>query len=779
VQTAVQAILESWRFPPLATTATLITSLVYARGFRILHRQMPMRFPLWRLAAFISGMALMLIAVASPLDALAYLLLQVHMTQHLLLMLVAPPMILLGAPAVPLLRGLPLTIARDGIGPFLRWRAFQRFWRWLTYPATTLLLFAVATWSWHVPILYELALRSSGWHAAEHLCFFGSAMLFWYPVVQPWPSRPAWPRWAMAPYLLFGEIQNMVLSAVLTFSDRVIYPSYGVVPRLDGITALGDQIAAGAIMWVPGSLFFLVPAVAIILTQLAPARMQGAPESRRFTLPLRRGVRVAQWDFLRLPIARSVLIRPLFRRMVQAVLFTAAVAVILDGLFGPNFSPLNLAGPLPWIYWRAFLVIGLLAAGNLFCFSCPFTFARDLARRVVQIDLSWPHWLRTKWIAVVLLCAFLYSYEAFDLWSNPRSTALIIISYFALAVIVDVIFSGAAFCKYVCPIGQYQFVQSWLSPLTLRPREVVECTRCKTHDCLRGNQNHRGCELGLFMPRKAGNFECTLCLDCVRACPHDNIGLFAAPPGTVLIKHEIEAPSVMRAARSDLVALASIAIFGAFAAAAAMIAPVHRFEAVVDGRLNLPFMRPAVLAFFAVSLLAAPFAAVTMGAALNRFWAQGSNVAAPSSRRFVYALLPLGLSMWAAHFLFHLFTGLGAAYPLIARVARIDGPGWPPASGWTESVVDPLNLSFALLDVGLLMALYFIWRVAKEHIRPVRAAVGIAVPWVTVALILYLTGIWTMLQPMPMRDMIQRTPADSTRMEMTTGPNTSDQVRVR
>ncbi len=138
------------------------------------------------------------------------------------------------------------------------------------------------------PALYELALRSPAWHQVEHACFFVTSLIFWWPVVQPWPSKAQWPRWAMVPYLLIADLQNTALSAILVFSDRVLYPSYSAVPRLFGFSALEDQIAAGAIMWVVGSLAFIVPAIVIAVQCLSrkPSRESITPVRRRETTSL-------------------------------------------------------------------------------------------------------------------------------------------------------------------------------------------------------------------------------------------------------------------------------------------------------------------------------------------------------------------------------------------------------------------------------------------------------------------------------------------------------------
>ena len=279
----VQSALDSWT-PPVPTIATLlVTAAIYARGFHRLHRQMPERFPTWRLAMFMSGIAAVFIAIASPLEALDDLLLQLHMTQHLLLMIVAPPALLAGAPAIALVRGLPPRIAKAIVGPILRSDVMRRIFTWLTDPLVCWLAFVTATWGWHLPATFQLALRSDGWHVVEHACFFTTALMFWYPVVQPWPSVARWPRWAMLPYLVLADGQNTVLAALFMFSGRVIYPFYAASPRVAGFTPLGDQIVAGAIMWVPGSTFYLVPATLIMFQMLAPqslARSTPLPSSR-------------------------------------------------------------------------------------------------------------------------------------------------------------------------------------------------------------------------------------------------------------------------------------------------------------------------------------------------------------------------------------------------------------------------------------------------------------------------------------------------------------------
>ena len=257
----------------------LVAGATYARGWRVLSRRMPQRFGEGRLVAFLGGLGVIAFALASPLDGLAGQRLSAHMTQHQLLMMVAPPLLWLGAPVAPMLLGLPRCFRRRVAGGMAS-GIVRSTAHVIAHPAVGWLSFTVAFWAWHAPRLYELALRSHAFHHLEHACFFASAMLFWRPVILAWPARTTWPRWTMIPCLLLADLQNTILAAILTFSDRVIYPTYATIPLARTISPLDDQSLAGVIMWVPGSLVFLCAAVWLALESMnegVVARTVGAP----------------------------------------------------------------------------------------------------------------------------------------------------------------------------------------------------------------------------------------------------------------------------------------------------------------------------------------------------------------------------------------------------------------------------------------------------------------------------------------------------------------------
>src|SRR5580698_9103141 len=272
-----KAILSSWSIDPGLALALSVCALVYVRGWTILHRLTPALFQSWRLLSFLAGLVTFWLAVNSPLDVLSSLILSAHMVQHILLLMVVPPLLLLGAPVLPLLRGLPRTLARDGIAPFFHWKLLRRLGHILMAPAVSWVLMSTTLCAWHIPAAFELALRSSGWHKVEHACFVSAALLFWWPVVRPFPYRPRWPLWSIPFYLLGADLVNTALSASLTFSDHVLYPTYAHVPQLFAATALSDQATAGVIMWVPGSLAFMIPAVALAIRFLSPSSSMVRP----------------------------------------------------------------------------------------------------------------------------------------------------------------------------------------------------------------------------------------------------------------------------------------------------------------------------------------------------------------------------------------------------------------------------------------------------------------------------------------------------------------------
>jgi cytochrome c oxidase assembly factor CtaG len=274
-----QFVLHSWSAPLGVPISLCLAALVYARGWFLLRSAFPGLISGGRLAAFFAGIVCVWAAVGSPLAAFDDVSLTVHMVQHLLLMAVAPPLILLGAPALPMLRGLPQWMARNVVGPFVRWRLVKSLGRFLTNPSICWLAATLALIVWHIPSVFELALRWDWLHEVEHACFLGSGLLFWWPVVQPWPSVPRWPRWSVPLYLFCATLPCDALSGFLAFCDRVVYPSYLSAPRLFELSPLHDQEWAATLMWVSVTIIFLVPAALVTIGILSSPRTHSVEQA--------------------------------------------------------------------------------------------------------------------------------------------------------------------------------------------------------------------------------------------------------------------------------------------------------------------------------------------------------------------------------------------------------------------------------------------------------------------------------------------------------------------
>ena len=267
--TTVADLFTQWDIPWVVTSELMLIALIYTRGWLLIRRTRPAQFPPWRLAAFLGGIVALFVAVASPLDTFSESLLFMHMAQHFVLMSIAPPLIIFGAPVVPMLRGLPRFAIRRLLRPLFVSRLLPRVGAFLTRPRVAWLAMNAAYIGWHIPRAYEFALASENWHNFEHACFFFTNLMFWWPIVEPWPSRPLRSRWVLIPYLMLADVVNTGISAFLCFAGRLLYPSYALVPRPFGFGALQDQVAAGAFMWVCGSMVYLIPGVAIVAQLLS------------------------------------------------------------------------------------------------------------------------------------------------------------------------------------------------------------------------------------------------------------------------------------------------------------------------------------------------------------------------------------------------------------------------------------------------------------------------------------------------------------------------------
>src|SRR5580704_1112272 len=467
-------------------------------------------------------------------------------------------------------------------------------------------------------------------------------------------------------------------------------------------------------------------------------------------------------DLLKVPLIGRLFRWRHARTFLQVPLLIVGIAMIVHGLFGPTLAPKNLATTLSWVHFRGALVLVLLCAGNLFCLACPFMLVRQWARRVFHPRLTWPRKLRNKWLSVGLFALILFVYELFDLWSSPWWTAWLIVAYFAGVLVIDGIFKHAVFCKFVCPIGQFNFVASTLSPLEVKVREQGVCVPCQTKDCIRGRRDpsglvviQRGCELALFQPSKVGNMDCTFCLECIHACPHDNIGILSRLPASELMVDPIRSGIGYFSRRKDLAALAIVFTFGALLNAFGMVSPVYAFESWLGRMLHVNHEAPVLGLIFTFFLIVEPVLLLGLAAWLTRVWARSPRALLPLAVRYTYGLVPLGFGMWLAHYCFHFLTGLYTLIPVsqntIASLGRpfLGEPRWA-LTGLPANVVQVVEIGFLVLGFAGSLVVTYSLAADDSPDKPLRAFL----PWAAVCLLLWCASLWLMFQPMEMRAML-------------------------
>jgi len=263
---------------PLAvgvTVALVLGVALYAQGFFHLVREARETLSPWRPVAFLLGVLLLWVALVSELSSLDSQRLLFHMLQHLVLMNLAAPLLLLGAPFRVFSEAGHGGRLAHALGRLLRSPVAQRLGLGLTHPVVCWLSGTLLVVGWHLPFVLERTLHAASWHAVQHASFLLAGLLFWWPVVLPWPARRRWPRWTLPLYLFLATLPCDALSAFLAFSGRVVYPHYLAQPG-GAAAALADQASAGALMWFFVTLAYLLPAVLITLELLSPSRAAGA-----------------------------------------------------------------------------------------------------------------------------------------------------------------------------------------------------------------------------------------------------------------------------------------------------------------------------------------------------------------------------------------------------------------------------------------------------------------------------------------------------------------------
>lgn len=272
-----------WSIEPGVVVPLIVLGVWYARGAYVMRTRSSHAPRATAIASFAAGWTTLVVALVSPVDAISEQLFSMHMVQHELLMALAAPLLVAARPGPALVWALG-SRSRPGLLRVVRAPLVRRTWRVLTRPFTAWLVQAVVIWLWHVPLLFEAALHSDVIHAVQHLAFLGSAVAFWWSILQ----CPREARGLAIISLFTTAVHTGVLGALMTFARSPWYPAYGAGPEAWGLTLIGDQQLAGLIMWIPASAAYLLAALSTAYRWLRDSEWEVVERERGALAPLGR-----------------------------------------------------------------------------------------------------------------------------------------------------------------------------------------------------------------------------------------------------------------------------------------------------------------------------------------------------------------------------------------------------------------------------------------------------------------------------------------------------------
>lgn len=475
------------------------------------------------------------------------------------------------------------------------------------------------------------------------------------------------------------------------------------------------------------------------------------------------------------------------RLVFQLPLLVLVIIMLIDGFTGRQLAPRNMATTATWLHWRGLVVLALALVGNAFCAACPLMLTRGTSRflrRVMpeRLQFRWPRALHNKYTVTFLMVAFFFSYELFDLWASPWLTAWLIVGYFGSALVIDTFFPAGTFCRYVCPLGNFNFVLSHTSPTQVVALDPNVCASCEHKPCLHGRETYfdeadargdaafiplseitnpngqgffPGCETGLFAPTIQSNMDCTNCFNCVRACPYDNVGLGVRSP----VREPTSDVWLWRGRFTVMLLAVSLAAWGLLNAAA-MVAPFFGFIEQAAAFLNTESEALLFTLLFTLTGLIGFAATTAVGVIAD--WAGGQRTLQPlrSFMRWGYVVVVLGIGFWFAHYLFHFLTGALQIIPVFQNFLQLQGVQITPDWGLAQLVPTRylFTITAAVTSLYSLLAIYVSMRIAlRDYGRR-----GVLAMWPVLLFILAFAvfAVWLLGQPMEMRGTLLQPLAD-------------------
>lgn len=428
-----------------------------------------------------------------------------------------------------------------------------------------------------------------------------------------------------------------------------------------------------------------------------------------------------RFDLLRIGWIKSLLRWRGFQFAIQVPNVIIYLLVIVTGLFGTQDSTTNFATVITWIIWWSAIVFTFLFAGRLWCLMCPFAAVAEWLQRFTLwtvkrdtfgLNWKWPLKLRNLYLATLMFLILTWADHQFGLVKVPMYTAYFVLIILVAAIVVNLLFEKRTFCRYVCPIGGLIGTYSLFASAELRATNLQVCREHKEKNCLVGSgTTGYGCPVQQYPGSMDTNYSCTLCMECIKTCPKDNIALNTRP-----FAHDLVNLNEKRL-KPDM-ALLAVILLGL--PTLQSIVMVTDWEGWMHSLMEMTGLPLDVVFFgaFLVSALAIPLGLFGLTMMVSRLLAGGQKV---TNRRlfinFAYAFVPLGLMMHLAHNMRHLFGEGQTIVPVLS-----DPFGW----GWNLLGTAGMRLSpllakdiLTLIQFGLVMlgqgfAVYVAYRIARR-----------------------------------------------------------------
>lgn len=450
-------------------------------------------------------------------------------------------------------------------------------------------------------------------------------------------------------------------------------------------------------------------------------------------------------DILRLPGIGRLLRWRWLQPIIEVPMLLIFVLVIIVGIWGTQEPSQNLATMLIWVYWWSLVIFSFIFVGRIWCMVCPLGAAGEWTnRRIGTLGHKWPRRLRNLWVAHIFFIVLTGVDLVIGIDILPRFTGLFLLTLLILSIGMSLVFERRAFCRYVCPIGGMCGIYSMSSMTELRSKSRGRCETCTTKECIKGAEEAHACPWFEYPGEMDRNNYCTACGECVRACPHDNVGLSVRPPGQDLWRTD------KRVFDEVILAVGMVGVMASHTIATTQ--PYDDWVTGLETNQGIPGWATITLVYVA-SILLANLAYLGVSALAARGTSTASR---PLDGRTVYrwtgyALIPLALSMHLARNV--LFLNIWGTSITDVFTNMWSGPGFPFGTGpvATQDVLPDSTvwwIRMAIVLLGFVFSAYAAYRLSLR-MQPRRRMAGRMLAAILVAMVAFsIVYVWILSLPL-------------------------------